>query len=319
MIKISSLSPNRRLMISAFLIAVVIILFTVHASAALMPSDQLQTTIEGEIDAINTAYSQCRALLRISPFSSGSGYSAVEGAVSVVQGTALVLVSLFFVIEFFVKTLQFEWVKWENVLLLMAKLFVGKALIDNTPAIMQTIYDAFTGLQTAITLNNSNQILTGGMGMFISDLQWQTAVADDPNMFGTYSLIRNIQLSPVFLILKLCMLACQVVIIGRIFELMIYTVIAPLPMSTFISSAASDVGKTFAKSYAAVCLQAFILVIMFTVYGDLMVTVRDAVMSYAGSIGAAADGSMEALLLTGALGMGVLKSGSWAKKICGTA
>ncbi|MBR1433233.1 hypothetical protein [Ruminococcus sp.] len=317
MIKITALSRNKRLFIFAFIIAVVIYLFTVPVSAALMPSDQLQTSVEGEIDAINSAYGQCRALLRISPFS--SGYSAVEGAVSIVQGTALVLVSLFFVIEFFVKTLQFEWVKWENVLLLMAKLFVGKALIDNTPAIMQTVYDAFMDLQNAVTLNNSNQILTGGMGMFISDLQWQTAVADDPNVFGTYSLIRNIQLSPVFLILKLCMLACQVVIIGRIFELMIYTVIAPLPMSTFISSAANDVGKTFVKSYAAVCLQAFILVVMFTVYGDVMVTVRDAVMSYAGSMGTAADGSMEALLLTGALGMGVLKSGSWAKKICGTA
>lgn len=318
MVKISSLSSNKRLFIVAFIIAVVILyVFTFPASAAFMSSTQLQESVEGEINAINTAYGQCRALLRISPFD--SGYTAVQGAVSIVQGTALVLVSLFFVIEFFVKTMQFEWVKWENVLLLMAKLFVGKALIDNTPAIMNTIYSAFTDLQNAITLNNSNQILTGGMQMFISDSQWGAAVADDTNWFGTYSLIRNIQLFPVFLLLKLCILVCQVVIIGRIFELMVYTVVAPLPMSTFISSAANDVGKTFAKSYAAVCLQAFILVVMFTVYGDVMAKVRDTVMVYAGSTGGAADGAMEALLLTGALGMGVLKSGSWAKKICGTA
>lgn len=318
MIKLSTLSSNKRLFIAAFIIAVVVLyVFTVPASAAFMTSEQLKASVEGEIKAINTAYGQCRALLRISPF--GSGYSAVNNAVSIVQGTALVLVSLFFVIEFFVKTLQFEWVKWENVLLLMAKLFVGKALIDNTPAIMNTIYTAFTDLQNSITLNNSNQIITGGMGMFISDSQWSQAVSDDNNWFGTYSLVLNINYFPVFLLLKLCILVCQVVIIGRIFELMVYTVVAPLPMSTFISSAASDVGKTFAKSYAAVCLQAFILVVMFTVYDDVMATVRNAVMTYVGSIGGSTDGTMEALLLTGALGLGVLKSGSWAKKICGTA
>ena len=317
MVKISSLSRNKRLFIAAFIIAVVIYLFTVPASAVFMQSSDLQTTVENEIKNINDSYRQCRALFKISPF--GDSYTAVKGAVSIVQGTALVLVSLFFVIEFFVKTLQFEWVKWENVLLLMAKLFIGKALIDNTPAIMQIVYDAFTELQKAITLSNDNVILNGGKELFISQGRWDQAVADDTNFFGVCSLIINIQLFPVFLILKLCVLACQVVIIGRLFELMIYTIIAPLPMSTFISSAANDVGKTFVKSYAAVCLQAFILVVMFTVYPPLMETVRHEMEVFAGSIGAPADGSMEALLLTAALGMGVLKSGSWAKKICGTA
>ena len=298
-------------MISAFLIAVVIILFTVHASAAFMSAEQLTQSVEGEITTINDSFRQCRRLLNISPFD--SGYNMIESAVSVVQGTALVLVSLFFVIEFFVKTLQFEWVKWENVLILMAKLFVGKALIDNTPALMQMVFNAFSDLQNTLTVDvNGGDLITGGVGMFIDEFKMNTVRADENNFFGTYGLILNIQLFPIFLLLKLCVLVCQVVIIGRIFELMVYTVVAPLPMSTFIASGANEVGKTFVKGYAAVCLQAFILVVMFIVYEPVMTAVQTAVGTFT-------DGAMQSLLITGALGMGVLKSGSWAKKICGTA
>lgn len=311
MVKISSLSRNKRLFIAAFIIAVVIYLFTVPASAAFMSAQQLTDSIQGEIDAINDSFRQCRRLLNVSPFD--SGYTTLNAAVSVVQGTALVLVSLFFVIEFFVKTLQFEWVKWENVLLLMAKLFVGKALIDNTPAIMQIVYNAFSDLQKTLTVDvNGGDLLKGGVEMFVDSYKMATVTADESNFFGTYALILNIQLFPIFLLLKLCVLLCQVVIIGRLFELMVYTVIAPLPMSTFISSAANDVGKTFVKGYAAVCLQAFILVVLFIVYEPVKTAVQNAVGTFT-------DGAMQALLITGVLGMGVLKSGSWAKKICGTA
>ena len=311
MINISKISPNKRMFIAAFIIAVVIYLFTVPASAAFMSAQQLTDSVQGEINTINDSFRQCRRLLNVSPFD--SGYTALNAAVSVVQGTALVLVSLFFVIEFFVKTLQFEWVKWENVLLLMAKLFVGKALIDNTPAIMQTVYNAFSELQNTLIVDVSGgDLLSGGVEMFVDSFKMATVTADESNFFGTYALILNIQLFPIFLLLKLCVLLCQVVIIGRLFELMVYTVIAPLPMSTFISSAANDVGKTFVKNYAAVCLQAFILVVLFIVYEPVKTAVQAAVGTFA-------DGAMEALLITGVLGMGVLKSGSWAKKICGTA
>ena len=42
---------------------------------------------------------------------------------------------------------------------------------------------------------------------------------------------------------------------GRFFKLYMYTAIAPIPLSTFAGEPSQQVGKSFIKSYAAVCLE----------------------------------------------------------------
>ena len=42
---------------------------------------------------------------------------------------------------------------------------------------------------------------------------------------------------------------------GRFFKLYLYTAIAPVPLSTFAGEPSQNVGKSFIKSYAAVCLE----------------------------------------------------------------
>ena len=41
---------------------------------------------------------------------------------------------------------------------------------------------------------------------------------------------------------------------GRFFKLYLYTALAPVPLSTFAGEPTQSVGKSFLKSYAAVCL-----------------------------------------------------------------
>ena len=56
---------------------------------------------------------------------------------------------------------------------------------------------------------------------------------------------------------------------GRFFKLYLYTAIAPIPLSTFAGEPTSNIGKTFLKSYAAVCLEGAIIVlgcIIFSVF-----------------------------------------------------
>ena len=48
---------------------------------------------------------------------------------------------------------------------------------------------------------------------------------------------------------------------GRFFKLYLYTAIAPIPLSTFAGEPTSHVGKSFLKSYTAVCLEGAIIVI----------------------------------------------------------
>lgn len=48
---------------------------------------------------------------------------------------------------------------------------------------------------------------------------------------------------------------------GRFFKMYLYTAIAPIPLSTFAGEPTSQVGKSFVKSYTAVCLEGAIIVL----------------------------------------------------------
>lgn len=48
---------------------------------------------------------------------------------------------------------------------------------------------------------------------------------------------------------------------GRFFKLYLYTAIAPIPLSTFAGEPTQNVGKSFLKSYAAVCLEGAIIIL----------------------------------------------------------
>lgn len=56
---------------------------------------------------------------------------------------------------------------------------------------------------------------------------------------------------------------------GRFFRLYLYTAIAPIPISTFAGEPTAQIGRSFLKSYAAVCLEGAIIVlacIIFSVF-----------------------------------------------------
>ena len=58
---------------------------------------------------------------------------------------------------------------------------------------------------------------------------------------------------------------------GRFFRLYMYTAIAPVPLSSFAGEPSQNIGKSFVKSYAAVCLEGTIIVlacIIFSVFAS---------------------------------------------------
>jgi len=48
---------------------------------------------------------------------------------------------------------------------------------------------------------------------------------------------------------------------GRFFKLYLYTAIAPIPLSTFAGEPVQQIGKSFFKSYAGICLEGAIIVL----------------------------------------------------------
>ena len=74
------------------------------------------------------------------------------------------------------------------------------------------------------------------------------------------------KLQPLFLIMKAIAYIVFVIVIGRVFELSIYTIFAPLPLATFASDTTHEVAKNFLKNYIATVIQVAVIVMMFIVY-----------------------------------------------------
>ena len=58
---------------------------------------------------------------------------------------------------------------------------------------------------------------------------------------------------------------------GRFFKLYLYTAIAPVPLSSFAGEPTQDIGKSFLKSYAAVCLEGaavMLACVIFSAFAD---------------------------------------------------
>lgn len=58
---------------------------------------------------------------------------------------------------------------------------------------------------------------------------------------------------------------------GRFFKLYMYTALAPIPLSTFAGEPTQNVGKSFFKSYCAVCLEGAVIVLSCLIF-SLFVT-----------------------------------------------
>ena len=57
---------------------------------------------------------------------------------------------------------------------------------------------------------------------------------------------------------------------GRFFKLTMYTALAPLPLSSFAAEHTQNIGKTFLKSFCAVCLQGVIILLAFLLSMTIM-------------------------------------------------
>lgn len=236
--------------------------------------------------------------------------SVVEPVTAAVKASALTLCVLFFLIDFFEKTLNLQWVKWENVMMLFIKLVFAKVIIDISPELCEAIYSGFSSIEKSVldVLNGDEPFELIGAEEY--EMLWLSK--DEANALRSPPTLGFLDFKPLLIQIKTLVmsfimvimeLVCISIIIGRIFELAIYTIIAPLPLSTFASDGLKEIGKGFLKSYAAVSIQALVMMIMIIAY---MLIVKELP-----SIGA-----FDGLLKTLAFTLSIMQSGNWAKRIC---
>lgn len=283
--------------------------------------DQCQATIKGIVNQINLMMSAIIELLGDNSLIANiSSDNRLSNLISAIQGTALILCTLFFLLDFFSKSLHLQWVTWENVLMLFLKLFAAKVCVENSVWITDCIYKGLTSMVDTIS---------GSSGFYVTsiikdpDADWKTTSllfvtqneADqiwghvDAGFLNFQPVLLNMRIQIQGIIMQIIMAIANVIVLGRLFEIIVYTLIAPVPLSTLSCDGLTDVGKGFLKSFAAVSIQAIVLVIMFVAYSSVITLLTDNSSIMGSGFGG--------IILTLTLGLGVMQSGQWAKRICG--
>ena len=150
----------------------------------------------------------------------------------------------------------------EHALKLFVRFAIAKGVITYGLDLMTALFKIVQGIVTTIIGSgglNAAQAVTLPDGM-ITAVEGLTFLESIPAW--TVSLIMCL----VVFVLTLVMVMS---VYGRFFRLYLYTAIAPVPLSTFAGESSSHIGKSFLKSYAAVCLEGAIIVlacIIFSVF-----------------------------------------------------
>lgn len=218
--------------------------------------------LQNALDTWNNKLAEIWLLLLETPenFKGGGIWSVITNINSAVQAIALGLLVLFFVAGMVKTCGSFADVKKpEHAVKLFVRFILAKAAVTHGMELMSAI---FTIIQNTI----STIMVASGIGT-----STMTSLPDEMiTTIENCGFWESIPLWAVTLIGSLFITVLSFIMImtvyGRFFKLYIYTAIAPVPLSTFAGEPSQNVGKTFIKSYAAVCLEGAVIVLACVIF-----------------------------------------------------
>lgn len=180
--------------------------------------------------------------------------------IGALQAIGLALLVLFFVSGVIKTCGSFHEVKRpEQVLKLFIRFALAKAVVTYGMDLMMAVFTISQGIIR--TIMNS-----AGMGG-IAD---STLPSSMITAIESCSFLESIPLWAVTLIGGLLVTVLSFIMImsvyGRFFKLYMYTAVAPVPLSTFAGEPTQNIGKTFLKSFCAVCLEGAIVVLACVIF-----------------------------------------------------
>lgn len=222
-----------------------------------MSDNWVVQNLENALDTWNSKLSEIWTLITQSPqqFKGGTIWNVIVNIHGAVQAIGLALLVLFFVVGVMKTCGSFAEVKKpEHALKLFIRFALAKGAVTYGLQLMLAVFNIVQGLIS--TIMTSAVFGTSTRTVLPSEIV--TAV----EICGFFE---SIPLWAVTLIGGLFITVLSFVMImtvyGRFFKLYLYTAIAPVPLSAFAGEPSQNVGKSFIKSYAAVCLEGAIIVL----------------------------------------------------------
>lgn len=213
--------------------------------------------LENALDTWNNKLAEIWQLITQTPetFKGGSIWQVILKINGAVQAIALALLVLFFVVGIIKTCGSFTEVKKpEHALKLFLRFAIAKGVVTYGLELMLSIFKIVQGLMSTI-------MTTSGIGSITKTVLPNEII----KAIDSCGFFESIPLWAVTLIGGLFVTVLSFIMIltvyGRFFKLYLYTAIAPIPLSTFAGEPTQQVGKSFLKSFSAVCLEGAIIIL----------------------------------------------------------
>ena len=222
-----------------------------------MSDNWIVQNLENALETWNEKLSEIWQLITQSPesFKGGTIWNVIVNIHGAVQAIGLALLVLFFVVGVMRTCGSFAEVKKpEHALKLFIRFALAKGAVTYGLELMMALFNIVQGLIS--TIMNAAGFGTAQQTVLPSEIV--TAV-EDCGFFESIPLWAVTLIGGLFItVLSFIMI---MLVYGRFFKLYMYTALAPIPLSTFAGEPSQNVGKSFIKSYCAVCLEGAVIVL----------------------------------------------------------
>lgn len=230
-----------------------------------MSDNWVVQNLQKSLNTWNDKLAEVWKLLTQSPedFKGGAIWKVITDIHGALMAIGLALLVLFFVVGVVKTCGSFAEVKKpEHALKLFIRFAIAKGVVTYGLELMMALFEIVQGMVSTI-------MKASGIGSFDKTTLPKEMVSaiEDCGFF------ESIPLWAVTLIGSLFITVLSFIIImsvyARFFKIYMYTAIAPVPLAAFAGQPTEQIGKSFIKSYAAVCLEGAIILlacIIFSVF-----------------------------------------------------
>lgn len=188
-----------------------------------------------------------------------------------------VVIGICLMIEIAQVAAKVDTIKWEHGLKLCVKAALAKVAITIAPEFLRACYNQ--------SLTWLNLLWNGGSSMHVTTGTYHSlneALKKVDGLFSAIGLLATCLLA--ILAIKVCSLLVMVIAYGRMFEILVYLLISPLPFAFFPlgngnGDGVSRITQRFVKSFIAVCLQGVMMLGCMRVFDAILGNRFDAMLA----------------------------------------
>ena len=222
-----------------------------------MSDNWVVQNLQNALDTWNSKLAEIWQILTQSPetFKGGGIWQVIVQIHGALQAIGYALLVLFFVVEVVKTCGSFTEVKRpEHALKIFIRFAIAKGVVTYGLELMMALFNIIQGVTSTI-------MQTAGFGSTEDTVLPDEIIeaVEDCGFFESIPLWAVTLIGGLFItVLSFIMIMS---VYGRFFRLYLYTAIAPIPLSSFAGEPSQNIGRSFLKSYAAVCLEGAIVVL----------------------------------------------------------